>query len=97
MPNSELTIPELVLVVAYHNHRVDLVLSLLRIVGACHDAKYIHNDISPSNVLLHFDKWKADTVYIRIYDWDLSNKVIENESSRYSYESMEDLIKVRAF
>ena len=96
LPNSELTIPELERVATYRNHRVDLALSLLRIVGACHDAKYIHNDISPSNVLLHFDEWKADTVYIGICDWGLSSRVLENEPSKYGYTTMEELKKVRA-
>jgi len=48
-------------------------LSLLVIVGKCHNAKYIHNDISTSNVLLHFNLWKVNTVYLGICNWGLPN------------------------
>ena len=75
--NLELTIPALLQVATYRNHRVDLALLLIRIVGAYLDAKYIHNDISPSNVMFHFDKRKADTVYIGICDWGISSRVVE--------------------
>ena len=77
----------------YCKNRTDLALSLLLIVGKCHDANYIQKDITPTNVLLHFDDWKADTVHIGICDWRLSSRVVENEPSMYGYKTMEDLLK----
>lgn len=90
------TAEELGWIATYRKNRVNLTLSLLVVVGKCHEANYIHNDISPSNVLLHFDDWKADTVYIGICDWGLSSRVVENEPSRYGYRTLEELEKTKA-
>ena len=65
------------------------------VVRACHNAEYIHNDISPSDVLLHFDEKKANTAYIGICDWSLSNRVVELAPSKYNYETLDALKKVR--
>ena len=81
----------------YRKSRLDLALLLLVIVERCHEANYIHNDISPTNVLLHFDDWKADTVYIGICDWGLSSRVVEKEPWRYGYRKQEDLEKERSW
>ena len=88
-----LTSEELQWVATYRKNRVDLALSLLVIVEKCHDANYIHNDITPTNVLLHFDDWKANTVYIGICDWGISSRVVENEPSRYGYRTVAELEK----
>ena len=72
MAHESLTISQLGWVATYRTNRINLALSLLMIVRACHDAKYIHNDISLSNVLFHFDEEKANTVYIGLCDWGLS-------------------------
>jgi hypothetical protein len=88
-----LTKEELAWVATYRKNRVNLALSLLVIVGKCHDAQYMHNDITPSNVLLHFDDWKEQRVYIGICDWGLSSRVVEKEPSRYGFPSMEILAK----
>jgi tRNA A-37 threonylcarbamoyl transferase component Bud32 len=88
-----LTKEELAWVATYRKNRVNLALSLLVIVGKCHDAQYMHNDITPSNVLLYFDDWKEQRVYIGICDWGLSSRVVEKEPSRYGFPSMEILEK----
>ncbi|MBE3102757.1 MAG: protein kinase, partial [Bacilli bacterium] len=86
---------ELGWIATYRRNRVNLALSLLVIVGKCHDANYLHNDISSSNVLLHFDPWKGNTVYIGICDWGLSGRVVEKEPSKYGFQTMELLQKVK--
>ena len=80
-------------IATYRRNRVNLTLSLLVIVEKCHDAQYMHNDITPSNVLLHFDNWKEHRVYIGICDWGLSSRVVEKEPSRYGFLDMETLAK----
>jgi serine/threonine protein kinase len=90
-----LTTEELEWIATYRRNRVSLALSLLVIVGKCHDANYLHNDISTSNVLLHFDPWKVNTVYIGLCDWGLSGRVVENEPSRYAYKTVEEIQKVK--
>jgi len=49
------TLEELQWVATYCKNRVNLALSLLVIVGKCHEVDYIHNDVSTSNVLFYFD------------------------------------------
>jgi serine/threonine protein kinase len=73
-----------------------LALSLLVIVGKCHEANYLHNDITPSNVLLHFDDWVPDTVYIGLCDWGLSGRVVEQAPSKYGFPNEEELVEQRA-
>ncbi len=55
---------ELSWVATYCRNRVNLALSLLVTVEKCHEAQYLHNDITPSNVLLHFDEWKENIVHV---------------------------------
>jgi len=86
-----LTQEELGWVATYRRNYVNLALSLLVTVGKCHEVHFVHNDITPSNVLLHFDEWKENVVYIGICDWGLSGRAIEKEPSRYGYRTMEEL------
>lgn len=72
-------------VVTFRKKRLELALSLLVIVGKCHDANYLHNDITPTNVLLHFDDWIPETVYIGLCDWGISSRVVEQAPSKYGY------------
>jgi serine/threonine protein kinase len=39
---------------AYQKNRVKLVLSLLTIMDKYHAQNFLHNDLSPSNIMLHF-------------------------------------------
>jgi len=82
---TDMSTHDLKRVATYRRKRLDLALSLLVIVGKCHEANYIHNDITPTNILLHFDEWKEDTVYIGICDWGISSRVVEQEPSKYGY------------
>ena len=61
-----------------------------------HDANYIHNDISPSNVLLHFDEWRTDTVYIGLCDWGLSSRIVKKKPSNYGFKTKEKMMEERA-
>jgi hypothetical protein len=44
----------------------------------------VRSPISLSNVILHFDEEKANTVYIGLCNWSLSSRVVELASLRYS-------------
>lgn len=94
--HSGLNAQQLQWVKTYRKNRVNLALSFLVIVAKCHDENYLHNDLSPSNVLLHFDPFKENTVYIGICDWGLSGRVVEKEPSRYGYQTMKELDEVKA-
>jgi hypothetical protein len=51
---------------AYRKNRVKLVLSLLTIMGKCHAENILHNDLSPSNIMLYFLPEKSENVYIGV-------------------------------
>jgi serine/threonine protein kinase len=53
---------------AYWENQVKLVLSLLKIMGKCHAKNILHNDLSPSNIMLHFPLEKPENVYIGVCD-----------------------------
>jgi serine/threonine protein kinase len=47
----------------------NLAMSLIMTMAHVHKKKILHNDISLSNILLHFPPDHVDRVYIGIYDW----------------------------
>jgi serine/threonine protein kinase len=51
---------------AYRKNQVKLVLSLLTIMEKCHAKNILHNDLSPSNIMLHFPPEKPENVYIGV-------------------------------
>jgi serine/threonine protein kinase len=53
---------------AYRKNRVKLVLSLLTIMDKCHAHNILHNDLLPSNIMLHFPPGKPENVYIGVCD-----------------------------
>jgi hypothetical protein len=53
---------------AYQKNRVKLVLSLLTTMGKCCAQNILYNDLSPSNIMLHFLPEKPENVYIGVCD-----------------------------
>jgi hypothetical protein len=53
---------------AYRKNGVKLVLSLLTIMDKCHAQNILYNDLSPSNIMLHFPPGKLENVYIGVCD-----------------------------
>jgi hypothetical protein len=53
---------------AYRKNRVKLVLSLLTTMGKCHAENILYNNLSPSNIMLHFIPEKPENVYIGVCD-----------------------------
>jgi tRNA A-37 threonylcarbamoyl transferase component Bud32 len=51
---------------AYRKNQVKLVLSLRTIMGKCHTENILHNDLLPSNIMLHFPPEKPENVYIGV-------------------------------
>jgi len=66
--NIRLAKEKLEWIATYYRNQVNLALPVLITMRKCHDAKHIHNDISTSNVLLHFDFGKVNTIYPGICD-----------------------------
>ena len=84
--NAGLLLDDIDKVKPYQNNRVKLVLSLLTIVEKCHAEIILHNDLSPSNIMLHFPLEKLKNVYIGMCDWGMANRVEEEKLSLYSYQ-----------
>jgi serine/threonine protein kinase len=58
-------------------------MSLMMIIDHYHKGKVIHNDISPSNILLHFPPNHVNSIYIGICDWGLASHIVEDVPSMY--------------
>ncbi len=93
--NSGLTVAELDMVEAYRRNRAKLALALIEVIGKCHSFDILHNDLSPSNVLLHFPESDATKVYIGVCDWGLASRVVEKATSLYGYQTVAELERNR--
>lgn len=80
-------------VVRYRKNRAKLAMSLLVIMDTCHSRQILHNDLSPSNVLLHFPEDEPTKVCIGVCDWGLASRVSEEVPSIYGYKTSEELEK----
>jgi serine/threonine protein kinase len=52
----------------------------------CHAQNILHNDLSPSNIMLHFPLEKLENVYIGMCDLGMASCVVENKSLFYGYQ-----------
>ena len=46
-------------------------------------SRELHNNLSSSNVLLHFLDLHEDKVCIRVCDWEIATRIQEQRLSRY--------------
>jgi serine/threonine protein kinase len=79
------TMQELEMIKAYHTKAAKLAMSLIITMARVHKNKILYNDISPSNILLHFLPDHVDRVYIGVCDWGMATRFIEDEHSVYGY------------
>jgi serine/threonine protein kinase len=52
----------------------------------CDAQNILHNDLSPSNIMLHFPLEKLENVYIGVCDLGMASRVKEKKSSFYGYQ-----------
>jgi hypothetical protein len=76
---------------AYRKNRVKLVLSLLTIMDKCHVGNILHNNLSPSNIKLHFPLKKLENMYIGVCNWGMASCVEEEKSSSYCYQTKAEM------
>jgi serine/threonine protein kinase len=84
---------ELEMIKAYCTKAAKLAMSLIITMACVHKSKILHNDISPSNILLHFLPNHVDRVYIRVCDWGMATHFIEDEASVYGYPTKAEMEK----
>jgi serine/threonine protein kinase len=76
----------------YRKNRVKLVFSLLTIMDKCHAQNILHNDLSPSNIMLHFLPGKPENMYTGMCDWDMASRIKEKKASLYGYQKKEEMV-----
>ena len=82
---------ELNKVMLYRRNRAKLALSFLIIVEKCHVHGIQHNDLSPSNILLHFPPMDKTKIFLGVYDWGMACRVSEEVASNYDFRSEEGM------
>jgi serine/threonine protein kinase len=87
------TMQELEMIKAYRTKVAKLAMSLIITMACVHKSKILHNDIFPSNILLHFPPNHVDRVYIGVCDWGLATFFIEDEHSVYGYPTKAEMEK----
>ena len=78
-------------ITAYRLNRAKLAWAIIYIVATIHNGRVLHNDITPSNVLLHFPVDEVETVYIGLCDWGMACRTFEEKGSRYGYATREEM------
>ena len=84
---------ELEMIKAYCMNATKLTMSLIITMARVHKSKLLHNDLSPSNILLHFPRDHIDRIYIGVCNWGMASRFIEEEASIYSYLSKAEMKK----
>jgi serine/threonine protein kinase len=87
------TMQDLEKILAYRTKYVKLALSLIMTMAYIHKSKILNNDISPSNILLHFPPDHVDRVYIGVCDWGMVIRLIEDNLSMYGYPTKDEMEK----
>lgn len=77
-------------IVAFRKNRAMLAWALIYVMDLVHKAKIIHNDLSPSNILLHFPPHQVETAYIGVCDWGMASRIVENKASFYGFQNEHD-------
>jgi serine/threonine protein kinase len=85
------TMQELEMIKAYRTKAAKLAMSLIITMARVHKRKILYNDISPSNILLHFPPDHVDRVYIGVCDWGMATCFIEDEHSVYGYPTKAEM------
>ena len=82
-------------IVAFRKNRAMLAWSLIYVMDLVHQAKITHNDLTPSNILLHFPPHQVETAYIGVCDWGMASRIVENKASFYGYQNDRDCQQMR--
>ena len=77
-------------VALFRTQRTELAWTLLNIMNNIHQSHVLHNDLSPDNILLHFEPENhPQHVYIGVCDWALSSNAAFPRESLYWAHTLE--------
>ena len=82
-------------VMLYQRNRAKLALSLLIIVEKCHTHGLQHNDLSPSNIVLHFPPMGKTKIFLGVCDWGMACRVSKMVASNYNFQVSHEMEKER--
>lgn len=82
--------------VTYRRNRTQLAWALLSIVDAVQQSSVLHNDITPSNVMLHFPNDDGETVWIGLCDWGMASRINEETDSLYQFKGSSEMRSARS-
>ena len=82
-------------IVAFRKNRAMLAWALIYVMDLVHKAKIIHNDLTPSNILLHFPPHQVEKAYIGVCDWGMASRIVENKASFYGFQNESDCQRMR--
>jgi tRNA A-37 threonylcarbamoyl transferase component Bud32 len=68
---------------AFCTKHAKLAMSLIMTMARVHKKTIFHNNISSSNILLHFPPDHVDTVYIGVCDWSMATRIEMSEWTSY--------------
>ena len=88
---SNLLPNELGKVTLYQRNCAKLALSLLIVVEKCPAHGKQHNDLNPSNILLHFPPIYKTKIFLGVCDWKMACRVSEEVASNYSFQCKEEI------
>lgn len=77
----------------FRKNSAKLAWALVYVASLVHKASVLHNDLSPSNVLLHFPSICDTEIYIGICDWGIASRLHEGAPSHYGYPNEEETRK----
>jgi serine/threonine protein kinase len=87
------TMQELEMIKTDRTKAAKLAMSLIITMARVHKSKILHNNISPSNILLHFPLDHVDRVYIGVCDLGMATRFIEDEHLVYGYPTKVEMEK----
>lgn len=71
----------------FRQQRMKLAWGLVYIMNLVHKTGVLHNDLSPSNILLHFPTLRGTKICIGVCDWGMASRIVEQQPSRYGYQT----------
>ena len=88
---GDLLLEDLDKVMLYRKNRAKLALSLLIIVEKCCAHELQHNDLNPSNILLHFPPMDKTKIFLGVYDWGMTCRNSEVVTSNYGFQASNEM------
>ena len=75
----------------YQRNHTKLALSLLIIIEKCHAHGLQHNNLNPSNILLHFPPMDKTKIFLDVCDWGMACCISKVVASNYGFQAYDEM------